>query len=1037
MDFKSLVRLYMTNKSKLNTLFQKSYKKLKSYAYYDKSQLILADKISKFESAGDSNLNAKIEKLTSRFLDDNKREQLLKECLNSIGVLTFPKSINEKDKSDIISNKSAIEPKVEKYQYMIDMSVEAHLLSILWILIYGATFDKMVYDNAYANRIKDHFINTETNEPTFSPYLFQPYFKQYEAWRNNGLKIAKDSHKNNENIIIFSLDLSSYYYSVDFSKYKESYFEMKPERKLIDESLQFELSKYVYQVLERYSSIFSFNKNVSRVMLPIGFLPSNILSNWYLRDFDKSIIDRINPLYYGRYVDDILIVDKAEDESELCKIVENKSSEDLMDYYFCKCKSNTNDLCLSSIFKQNKIDKNKTEYIICDENYNFLKISNEKIKIFYINSSGSASLIDNFIDDISRNISLFNYMVDDNIVTTDINEKVKKIEYSGSVNKIRSIKNMKLDKYEFSKYLAKLSIWGRLVNDPSENKVANDIFHILDNNTIVETYLFWERIFEYFTLNNRLDYLEKFIAMVMQALTQMIPKEKNVSEDFWLEVDTLEETLKKHMIVSLSRVLSLYWSEEIKNITERVSKISKEFSYEYESLKEMRIYFIKSRMSKQSLLPQFIDCYSKLNKDIEKNIDTETINFTTYNFCLNTQTDEIKDTGYKYYPYFIQYKDVLWWKFNLSLVNNNPKIDYDKVHDLFIRLNNGIPLGRKINGGIKSIPIYNSDYYLNDTSVKKFKNEFSIFDDCVNKKEIKLKKGYYPLKSHNCDVIKIAVANVDVDDSQIVDNIKGNPVRTADRWATLSDVVNEAIKNKADMLVLPECYLPIDWLPTLMHVSQKNNMAIISGIEHYIYCDANNTKTAHNLTATILSHKVENRTSCTLFIHSKVHFSPEEKRTLNGYGIDVKEGNEYSLYVWNGIWFPIYCCYELADIHDRALFKSYLDIMIAVEWNKDTNYYSNIIESLSRDMHCFCVQVNTSGYGDSRITQPSKTVTKDILKVKGGKNSTVLIGELNVKKLREFQLKNYELQKDDSSFKPTPPNYDKEIVMKKIRFSRE
>ena len=72
----------------------------------------------------------------------------------------------------------------------------------------------------------------------------------------------------------------------------------------------------------------------------------------------------------------------------------------------------------------------------------------------------------------------------------------------------------------------------------------------------------------------------------------------------------------------------------------------------------------------------------------------------------------------------------------------------------------------------------------------------------------------------------------------------------------------------------------------------------------------------------------------------------------------------YPLFIWNGIWFSVYCCYELADICDRALFKSYSDLMIAVEWNKDTNYYSNIIESLSRDMHCFCVQVNSSGYGD-------------------------------------------------------------------------
>ena len=213
-------------------------------------------------------------------------------------------------------------------------------------------------------------------------------------------------------------------------------------------------------------------------------------------------------------------------------------------------------------------------------------------------------------------------------------------------------------------------------------------------------------------------------------------------------------------------------------------------------------------------------------------------------------------------------------------------------------------------------------------------------------------------------------------------------------------------------------------------------MAIITGIEHFIK-ESQGHKKAYNFTATILPKKIGNITNCTLFVHKKVHMAPEEKRILRGYQLEVQEGSEYTLFAWNGVFFPVYCCFELTDIKDRSIFKSWADIIVAVEWNKDTNYYANIIESLSRDMHCFCVQVNTSGYGDSRITQPSETALKDILKVKGGKNSIVLIGELNIKKLREFQVKSYELQREDESYKPIPPNFDVDIVKSKISFSRE
>jgi len=111
----------------------------------------------------------------------------------------------------------------------------------------------------------------------------------------------------------------------------------------------------------------------------------------------------------------------------------------------------------------------------------------------------------------------------------------------------------------------------------------------------------------------------------------------------------------------------------------------------------------------------------------------------------------------------------------------------------------------------------------------------------------------------------------------------------------------------------------------------------------------------------------------------------------------------------------------------------YADMIIAVEWNKDTNYYSNILESLSRDIHCYCIQVNSANYGDSRITQPSKTEIKDIIKTKGGINNTILISEVNISDLRNYQVKEYLLQKEDNNFKPTPPQFNKNIVMKKIK----
>lgn len=158
---------------------------------------------------------------------------------------------------------------------------------------------------------------------------------------------------------------------------------------------------------------------------------------------------------------------------------------------------------------------------------------------------------------------------------------------------------------------------------------------------------------------------------------------------------------------------------------------------------------------------------------------------------------------------------------------------------------------------------------------------------------------------------------------------------------------------------------------------------------------------------------------------------PEEKRKIEGYGHTWHEGKAYQLFCWHDIWFPVYCCFELASIYDRALFRSYADLVVAVERSSDIAYFSAIIESLCRNLHCYCIQANSSGPGDSRVLRPSKSELRDIIKTKGGKNPCILAADLDIKALRDFQRVDYNLQKENRSFKPTPLGLDHRILKQK------
>src|SRR5690625_7830878 len=85
-------------------------------------------------------------------------------------------------------------------------------------------------------------------------------------------------------------------------------------------------TEIVLTEIPRKSNIRDFLKG--EVLLPIGLISSYTLANYYLRTCDKDVRKRVNPLYYGRYVDDIVIVlsnpktSKVETSDEFAGIVQ-------------------------------------------------------------------------------------------------------------------------------------------------------------------------------------------------------------------------------------------------------------------------------------------------------------------------------------------------------------------------------------------------------------------------------------------------------------------------------------------------------------------------------------------------------------------------------------------------------------------------------------------------------------------------------------------------------------------------------------------
>ena len=168
-----------------------------------------------------------------------------------------------------------------------------------------------------------------------------------------------------------------------------------------------------------------------------------------------------------------------------------------------------------------------------------------------------------------------------------------------------------------------------------------------------------------------------------------------------------------------------------------------------------------------------------------------------------------------------------------------------------------------------------------------------------------------------------------------------------------------------------------------------------------------------NFVLTCLPINVKGDRDAVPILRLKNHYTPEEEEWIRGKFMVVPKPSpyRYTLFEWRGLYFSTYYCYELADINHRIFFYSMVDLICAPVWNADTHYYSNIIESASRDMHCYLLQVNTSQYGDTRVTRPTDHIRKDKANVKGGTvydyKVTLLVSDIEIGKLREFQILDY------------------------------
>lgn len=976
-------------------IVRSAYRKLKSFVYYDNFNLLLRLQLAEFEAGGD--IEIKLEQLSKAISEFDPKHKYWKNLFKDISSSRLVKQYApEENGKGIISNLSAEGPyKVDRMNYFIDCPVELHICAAVWTFELGYKLETTLAVEPYGNKFD---LKKEGDEYLLADGLksYRPYYTQYQKWRDNAVQAAKDLVERDKNALVLGLDIKDFYHSVrlDFKKLNAELFGGEVPSAWKNISL---IQEQIHLIYTKHIEI---DDSLNRSILPIGLVSSGALANYYLDPLDHALNTKLKPDFYGRYVDDILIVTSCSDEEEV------SSFKEIANRYLVE----------PGIFE--KTSESTDSYQMTKEGYDSITIQSEKLSVLHFVSSEPTALLDKFLADIKSNSSEYRLLPEDEVIDYDFDHAAYSLNYSGTGNKLRDIKEFGEDKFGVSKYLAKKIFLALQSGHERDNEAVQKILRFFKGKRAIELFSLWEKLFTFLLVNND----HKAIFQVVKEISSRVNKIEAGKASEWLTSDFYYD----HLFAALSMAFSLKPSvlDDERFISRLEAALEKENFFALYKFKESILHLRTANLVRHHYVVHPLLNY--VGKD-RNGMFYDLIDYAHY-FKLVSSTLRIDHHMYKYTPRFVHFHETTLFNI-INRVSSSKSKSYKSGFNFSTKPDQKTDL---LNESAKDF--FKLNYKRSHAGVGATNSEFKEIEKKLYSLEVSK-----PTNSHirklvvtddtNSDKLKIAIANMSLSKEIFEHAYLRRPKISPERRKLFNSILNQAEKENVDMLFLPEVSVPVAWLKWIADHALKQQRAIVFGLEHWVV-----GKRAFNFIVTLLPFMYEGFKSLAVNIRLKNHYSPAEAAMLEGYGYIIPQVPQpsYDLFQWRGVHFTAFNCFELSNIEHRARFRSKIDLLVASEFNKDVNYFSNIVESSARDIHCYVAQVNDSKYGDSRITQPSSTNLKDLIKVKGGKNPTILVDWINLNDLREFQLKEYSGQKDLGTFKPTPPDFDKAEVLKRM-----
>ena len=522
-----------------------AYKKLKQMVHFDKHPLTLRRRLAEFECDGDFEERLKIVVKVAESKAPHETIEF-KIWLEDIRFDVIPKSVEGPSKlpdaqGSFVSNvTSAPEHRVAKVNYMFDGPVELHLLSVLWLMIEGPEYDHTLSGHCSGSRLHQFVGNDEDH----SAYLFKKYHELYTKWRDSGIQKARDLLSGDrQSVCVVGLDVQEFYYRIqlDWKALRTQIKRPVPngplhaffmKRQILGAKLFTCIEEVCKSYREKLNPMLAVtHPDLPEVAtcLPIGFSASPVIANWYLKDFDDAILENVRPAYYGRYVDDILMVVAMSKPLEETDPIMSFMDRVLVNAGILQWDAKAEGFELRSrpgLFLQKK-----------------------KCILQFFDAEHSTAGLDKFQKQIEENASDFALLPVDGD-ESPVAQVAYDLLYDGSVNKFRSVKAVAENRWELAGHLAKQTQLHLMTEGAVDRDLRDELFRFFKGRNAIEYWDMWELVVSFLVVAGDPKGAERFSKAMRSEIMKIryTPPNEHTVVGNRLQVSTvLRQALATHL----------------------------------------------------------------------------------------------------------------------------------------------------------------------------------------------------------------------------------------------------------------------------------------------------------------------------------------------------------------------------------------------------------------------------------------------------------------------------------------------------------